>query len=668
MTKSLKMLRTVILVSAVAAAGAFAQIKPQLPAPGDAPAGSPVAKYGWLKATGGKLNGSKQNEVQLKGMSLHWSNGGDAGKPFYNEDVVAWLAHDWQVDVVRAAIGARSDEGGGTAGYCDGAAAGQAALAKVVADACIMRGLYVILDFHSHAAHTYTSCAENFFKDMVSTYGKYPNVIYEIYNEPKGTDWSSYKTYSNTVISTIRTAETTAGATNANLIVVGTPFYSSQPNVDGDVTDSKSNVAYSLHFYAGASAHDGYKGNVSAATSKNRTVFVTEFGTCNSDGGEPVNTSNTDSWLTTLNTSKVSWVNWAVAMITRVDNKPQAAAILKEGVAGTSGGWVSNSFSPSGTYIRSKFPASSNRTYSVTLNQPASGGSITKDPSGSTHAYGSNVKITAVPAAGWELQSWTGDAAGGNESVSGLIKGVNLSVSAVFYNGGLVKNGHFTYSTALWSSSSATNLVLGQDNGQLKLTVANAGASADALNLSQGNIKLEKGRKYALSFSARGQSARSVTPRITNPNGTRNYIKEPKPVSLTTAMQSYTVEFEVTDPSISDAILQFDCGGTTAAWYLDDVKLVDVGAGTGVAHGAVVGRAATSWSVSRAGGAWQLRGPAEAGAKAFLYDTRGKLVKSMPAADGLTLGGAGIGAGSYLLVVKSGTGAEALRSNVIISR
>jgi hypothetical protein len=662
MKRSLMMLGAAVLVTfALGGGDAFAQIKPQLPAPGEAPAGSPVAKYGWLTATGGYLRGSKSgsDNIQLKGMSLFWSNGGDGGRPFYNDNVVGWLAHDWQIDVIRAAMGTKKDEGGGNPGYCESDSAGQVGLVKTVVESSIMRGLYVLIDFHSHYADQYTACAQKFFRDMVNLYGKYPNVIYEIYNEPK-TGWDAVRSYSNTVISTIRSTETSAGVANANLIVVGNPGWSSQPNVSGDVTDSKSNVAYSLHFYAATGAHDGYRGNATSAKNAGRTVFVTEFGTCDADGNGSVNTVNTDTWFTgTLDPNKISWVNWAVS------NKDEAAAILKKSVSGTSGGWSSGDYSPSGTYIRAKFPQGGSRKYTVTLTQPATGGTITKEPSGNDHAYNSDIKVTAVPQAGWELETWTGDASGNAESVSGTIKGINLKISAVFYNGGLVKNGHFTYGTSSWSSSSNASLTLSQDNGQLKAVVSTPGTTVDGLRLTQSAIKLEAGRKYALSFKARGQSARTITPRVINNTGTRDFMDK-TPINLTAQMQEFTREFS-SDAALTNAILRFDCGNEAATWYLDDVKLLDKGPGTDAISRKNAATQRTAWSVVGAGSGATLRGPADADATVSLYDVRGKTVRSLAAKDGLTLG-AGLPVGNYIAVIRNASGHEIYRAKVPITR
>jgi len=78
----------------------------------------------------------------------------------------------------------------------------------------------------------------------------------------------------------------------------------------------------------------------------------------------------------------------------------------------------------------------------------------------------------------------------------------------------------------------------------------------------------------------------------------------------------------------------------------------------------------TSWSIVKSGAGVQLRGPAESGAEVSVYDTRGKLVRSMAAVDGqmLNVGAVNAPAGNYLLVVRNGSGAEVYKSKFAITR
>ncbi len=68
---------------------------------------TPVEKFGKLKVVGNKIVDQQGNPVQLRGMSLFWSQW--IGK-YYNYETVKWLRDDWNCSVVRAAMAV--DNGG----------------------------------------------------------------------------------------------------------------------------------------------------------------------------------------------------------------------------------------------------------------------------------------------------------------------------------------------------------------------------------------------------------------------------------------------------------------------------------------------------------------------------------------------------------------------------
>jgi hypothetical protein len=131
---------------------------------------------------------------------------------------------------------------------------------------------------------------------------------------------------------------------------------------------------------------------------------------------------------------------------------------------------------------------------------------------------------------------------------------------------------------------------------------------------------------------------------------------------LSTTMKPFEFEFGMSSQADANAMLAFNCGNQTGGWVLSNVKLMESGTSTSSELARPAARMA-AWSLSRAGGGITLRGPAEAGAVASLYDTRGRAVRVMQAKDGAALG-AGVPAGSYLLVVKNAAGAEVLKSRV----
>jgi endoglucanase len=661
------------LVSAVAVGGATAQISPKLPAPGEAPAGSPVAKHGQLKVSGNKIVDKNNNPVNLRGMSLFWASA-SAGGVYYNDDVVGWLAYDWNVSVIRAAITVASGDGGydGPKGYADGDSVGMISKARTVIDACIRRGVYVLVDWHTHTHNnnTYRTKGVEFFGVISKLYGNYPNVLFEPFNEPlNSASASNVVDYVNPIVTEIR-------KNSQNIIIVGSPDWSRLPN---NVTVSGTNIAYSFHFYTVTHSKGAFSGNITSALNNSKAVVVTEFGTTNADGGQndkTVNTSGTQEWIDFLEQNNVGWINWSIA------NLSEASAALT--ASGTSGGpW---SLSTSGTWVRSKITGYNSSVYYPTktfsINATAGdGGKVEKKVGGSVnngpYSYGTSVTITAVPNDGWELSSWEGDAYGNNLSLTHKVTGVDLTMNAVFVPLSLVKNGYFTFNITNWTSN---NVTLSHD-AAASVLVANVtapGTASSPANVRQGSInRIEAGKKYELSFKAKTASGtRSITPRVTNSNRDRNYLADTAAVQINTEWKTFTIPFSMcyklsngTAVTDSTAVVAFQCGAHSDAWtwYLDDVKLNAVGSGTcsstpvrfaGERSGIRV------WSISKVSGALRIRGPIEEGAKASLYDTRGKAIRNAAARDGMAFSVAGVPAGSYFVVVKNRAGADVYRARV----
>lgn len=620
-----------------------------LPAPANytPPAGSPVAAHGKLAVTGGKIVNQSGTAVQLKGMSFFWSNSG-TGSTYYSDRVTSWLAHDWKVDIVRAAMAAESD--GSQPGYTDNpdAKAANEERAVTVIEAAIRRGIYVIIDWHAHK--NFESEAKTFFTKMANKYGKYPNVLYEIWNEPnKDVSGSTVSSYGGTVGKAIRDAG------SDGIVIVGSPWWSARPN-EVSVT-GVTNVAYSMHFYANEHTLGTHGQYVRSALQAGKAVFVTEWGTTNADAKGGYNEQASTEWLNFLNTEKIGWTNWSVT-----HDATNVTSILN--VAGTSGGWASKDLTTSGTYIRGKF-STGNATYTVTVTQPAAGGTITGGKS--SYAWGETIDLTAAPKEGWELKTWKGNAKGNTVNLKERFYGINLAISAEFHECGVIKNGHFTYDTEGWGNNQGNpvasgNAVVGAGsvaNSEYVVNVTTAGSSVWDVRLSQmSTTLLTTGHKYSLSFKARSDAPREIKARLTNTGYGITY-GDTLTANLTSAAQSFTREFTVTRASGSGGALVFNGGDKAGKWYLSEVSLKDLGPTTSVVHAPqAAGRA--SWSVVGSGAALRLRGPADAGAKVALYDTRGKLVRSIAAVDGqpLNAGAVRAPAGNYVMVVRNSAGAD----------
>jgi endoglucanase len=266
---------------------------------------------------------------------------GSQWKPaFYNANCINWLVSDWRCSIVRASMAV------GSGGYLTNPT-GETAKVKAVVDAAIAAGIYVVIDFHETGnGNTDLAAAKTFFGDMSKTYGQYPNVIYETWNEPDNTmAWATViKPYHEAVIPVIRANDPD------NLILCGTKSWSQ--DVDeaslNPITIS-SNIIYTLHFYA-ATHKQSLRDKAQIALNNGIALMVTEGGLSQASGNGAIDTAEARLWLNFMNANYISWMNWSIADLT------ESSAALVPGASGN-GGWTASQISPSGTWVRNALRA-----------------------------------------------------------------------------------------------------------------------------------------------------------------------------------------------------------------------------------------------------------------------------------------------------------------------
>ena len=313
------------------------------------PEGSPVAINGKLKVENGTMVNECGYPTQLRGMSTHglaWNQN------TYNESSIKALVEDWHVSIFRIAV--YTHEWGG---YCKTQEDNPSQFWKTkdeyhelidnLVDICGKYGIYCLIDWHvlnegSGNPLTTLEDAKIFWDYMSKKHAGEDHVIYEICNEPNGSSgsWANIKKYADTIIPLIRENDPNT------IVVCGTPSWSQNVNeaANSPLSEEYGNVMYTLHFYSGT--HKLALRKVGdAAIKKGLALFVTEFGTTNSDGNGTVNTTETDNWMNWMDKNNISWCNWSFS------DKSESSAALKSGSA-NSQNW--NNVSTSGEYIKSK--------------------------------------------------------------------------------------------------------------------------------------------------------------------------------------------------------------------------------------------------------------------------------------------------------------------------
>lgn len=296
-----------------------------------APAGSPVACHGALSVADGKIVGTHGQPVTLRGMSLFWSQW---APQYYDAETVAWLAKDWKVDVVRAAIAAEGEDSARQ--HFDR----EFAKASTVIDAAVANGLYVVVDWHAHRA--YPDEAEQFLTAIARKYGHLPNLIYEDWNEPlrDGVDWSrDVKPYHERIFAAVRAIDPD------NLLIAGSPSWSQDVDIAAAVPLAFDNVGYTLHYYAGTHRQE-LRDKGDAALGKGLALLITEFGTVEATGDGPLDHAESEKWWDWAEARNIGWMAWSIG------DRDESSAALKPGTAPS--GWTDEDLTESGKLLRSK--------------------------------------------------------------------------------------------------------------------------------------------------------------------------------------------------------------------------------------------------------------------------------------------------------------------------
>lgn len=264
-----------------------------------------VDEYGYLQVNGTNLCSASGTPVQLKGVSLwNLAEGSQCGIKEGLETIKKYGGNLIRVPILTTTKLHN--------GYLEKGSDFIKRTVCQVIDDCIELGMYVLVDWHTlHEGdpNTYLDEAKKFFDFISGNYFNVENIIYEICNEPNGgTSWETISQYANEVIPVIR------GNSPENVIVVGTPSFSSHP--DWVTPLSYNNIMYTFHWYKGYDMTP-----MQTATNNGIPVFVTECGAKdagdtdgvhNGDETQYYDITNYQALLDYCKSNKIPWVAWSL--------------------------------------------------------------------------------------------------------------------------------------------------------------------------------------------------------------------------------------------------------------------------------------------------------------------------------------------------------------------
>ena len=300
----------------------------------------PFETHGKLSVKGTDIVDMNGDKYQLKGVSTH----GITWFPDYvNKEAFETLRDDWGANLIRLAM---YTDTGDSYGYCSGGDKDEI-LARVDkgVSAATELGMYVIVDWHilsDSDPNNHIDDAKEFFDKVSKKYAAQENVIYEICNEPNGgTQWSSVKSYAETIIPVIRANDKDA------LIIVGTPNWSQDVDIASqDPITGYDNIMYAVHFYA-ATHKDDLRNKVKTALDNGLPVFVSEFSLCDASGNGGIDYDSSDEWFELINENNLSYSSWSLC------NKNETSALIKSDSTAT-GSFSDGDLSDTGKYVRDR--------------------------------------------------------------------------------------------------------------------------------------------------------------------------------------------------------------------------------------------------------------------------------------------------------------------------
>ena len=272
-----------------------------------------VSYNGWLKIENNTLVNERKEKIRLKGISTH---GLQWYSKYANYDMMKSLKEELDINLFRIAMYTEEN------GYIYNKSL-KNKVEEIVENAKKL-DMYVIIDWHILSDGDplmHKEEAKEFFREMSLKYKDYPNVIYEICNEPNGNvTWeNNIKPYAEEVIKEIRENS------KKSIIIVGTPTWDQEVDKPAKNKINDELVMYALHFYSGT--HTEWLRERVKEALKDIPIFVSEWGVSDASGNGGVYKEETIKWINFMKENNLSYAVWSLS------DKNESSALLIPGAS-----------------------------------------------------------------------------------------------------------------------------------------------------------------------------------------------------------------------------------------------------------------------------------------------------------------------------------------------
>ena len=225
-------------------------------------------------------------------------------------------------------------------------------------------------------------------------------------------------------------------------------------------------------------------------------------------------------------------------------------------------------------YVRVYQMQESTGPFSINV-QPPTGGTVEISPKMDSYPEGTPVTVTALPDKGYEFDKWLYT---GAENPLQLTVSKDITLIPLFKKKNeLIFNGDFSLGLKSWGNlyinNSATMAAAASvTDGLYSINVTRPGTANWHICDQQGNISIEKGVTYNVSFDAWAEKSGSMDVYISkNHDDYGGYYSTVK--SISTQRQTFTWSFKMLQNSDANCRFGFGFGQFTGKVYMDNVSV-----------------------------------------------------------------------------------------------